>query len=77
MDGGRQPALATGAMTSKVKGQGAVSGDQSEPSWPNVSLEAGGAYCVSQIWQPHFLFRIYLGSVAVTIACTLHLTYSN
>ena len=40
-DGGRQPASAAGAMTSKV----ARSRDQSEPSWPNavpVPLEAGG-----------------------------------
>ena len=41
--GGRRPASATGAMTSKVKV--ARSRDQPEPSWPNavpVSLEAGG-----------------------------------
>jgi len=41
-DGGRRPASATGAMTSKVKVAG--SRGQSYPSWPNavpVSLEAG------------------------------------
>ena len=44
-DGGRRSASATGAMTSKVKGQGRKVSDQSEPSWPNaipVLLEAGG-----------------------------------
>jgi len=42
-DGGRRPASATGAMTSKVKVT--RSRDQSEPSWPNavsLSLAAGG-----------------------------------
>jgi len=35
-DGGRRSASATGAMTSKVKGQGRKVSDQSEPSWPNA-----------------------------------------
>jgi len=71
-DGGRRPASATGATTSKVKGQGrkvtwsvlAVLGQCCTCHW-----RPAGAYRVGWTRRPHFLFVIYQRHVIVIMFC--------
>ena len=58
--------------TSKVKV--ARSRDQSELSWPNVSLAAGGAYRVGRTRRSHFLFLCVLHCHDYCFSKLLYLT---